>query len=449
MSEHTSSDKTASDAPEPRGISRRTLIKGSAALGAAALGVQAGAARTGATAGLKRSAFPAPAFLQGTTIRVVGTGVSLLDPIKTQAEQDLGLTLQWDVKDGLTAQQIAVTQPQAWDVYDQWFNSVKIVWGAGVCQPVDVTRLPQFSNLSPLTTEGKINENAKVGDGDAPVRLLFVQSDGTLRSDPTEQVSMLPLYHNVDAFGYHSEQVSEEDAQTWGIFFNEDYKGKIGLLNDPATGLMDLALGAQAMELASFQNIGNMTREEIDTFMAFLIEQKRGGWFRAFWNSFDESVNLMASGEVVVESMWSPAVTALRVRGIPVIYASPQEGYRGWHGGMMINKNASGGLLDAIYEYIDWWMNGWAGAVLGRQGYYFAIPENAREHLSEAEWAFWYEGQPAAEDMLAPDGGVVAKEGEVRDGGSYETRVSNIAVWNSVMDEHQYLVGKWNEFLAS
>ena len=154
-----------------------------------------------------------------------------------------------------------------------------------------------------------------------------------------------------------------------------------------------------------------MTREEIDTIMELLIEQKQAGQFRAFWNSFDESVNLMASGEVVVESMWSPAVTALRVRDVPVIYASPQEGYRGWHGGIMINEQASGATLDATYEYIDWWMNGWAGAVVARQGYYFAIPENAQEHLSDAEWAYWYGGQPAAEDMLAPDGGVVAKAG--------------------------------------
>lgn len=450
------SKKTSADSsPAPSvvspssGLSRRSLITGSAALGAAAVGARALDARASVAPLSKRSTFPAPAFLQGATLRVVGTGVSLLDPIKTQAEQDLGITLQWDVKDGLTAQQIAVTQPQAWDVYDQWFNSVKIVWGAGVSQPVDVTRLPQFANLSPLTTEGKINENAKVGAGDAPVRLLYVQPDGSLLSDPTEQVSMLPLYHNVDAFGYHSEVVSEEDAQSWAIFYDEDYKGKIGLLNDPATGLMDLALGAQAAGMTTFEDIGNMTREEIDAIMAILIEQKRGGQFRAFWNSFDESVNLMASGEVVVESMWSPAVTALRVRDIPVIYASPQEGYRGWHGGMMLNKQLSGATLDAAYAYIDWWMNGWAGAVLGRQGYYFAIPENAREYLSEAEWAYWYEGQEASEDMLAPDGGVVAKAGEVRDGGSYETRMSNIAVWNSVMDEHQYLVGKWNEFLAS
>jgi putative spermidine/putrescine transport system substrate-binding protein len=349
----------------------------------------------------------------------------------------------------LTAQQIAVTQPQAWDVYDQWFNSVKIVWGAGVCQPVDVTRLPQWENVSPLTKVGKINDEAKVGAGDAPVRLLYVQPDGSLLSDPTEQVSMLPLTHNVDAFGYHSEVVDSEDAKSWAIFYDADYKGKVGLLNDPATGLMDLALGAQAAELATFDDIGNMTRDEIDTIMDILIEQKQAGQFRAFWNSFDESVNLMSSGEVVVESMWSPAVTALRTHGVPVIYASPQEGYRGWHGGIMINGQASGATLDAIYEYIDWWMNGWAGALVARQGYYFSIPENAREHLSDAEWDYWYGGEPAAEDMLAPDGGVVAKQGEVRDGGSYETRMSNIAVWNSVMDEHQYLVGKWNEFLAS
>jgi putative spermidine/putrescine transport system substrate-binding protein len=439
--------------PEQPAVTRRTFIKGSAALGAAALSAHAGTTALGANSlvgpGAKRSAFPAPAFLQGTTLRVVGTGVTLLDPIKEQAQQDLGITLQYDVKDGLTAQQIAVTQPQSWDVYDQWFNSVKIVWGAGVCQPVDVTRLPQWENVSPLTKVGKINDDAKVGAGDAPVRLLYVQEDGSLLSDPTEQVSMLPLTFNVDAFGYQSDVVPEEDAQSWAIFYDPDYQGKVGLYNDPATGLMDLALGAQAAGLATFADIGNMTRDEIDTILNLLIEQKQAGQFRAFWNSFDESVNLMASGEVVVESMWSPAVTALRVRGVPVIYASPQEGYRGWHGGIMINEQASGATLDAVYEYIDWWMNGWAGALVARQGYYFSIPENAKEHLSEAEWNYWYGGEPAAEDMLAPDGGVVAKQGEVRDGGSYETRMSNIAVWNSVMDEHQYLVSKWNEFLSS
>ncbi len=41
---------------------------------------------------------------------------------------------------------------------------------------------------------------------------------------------------------------------------------------------------------------------------------KKAGHFRALWNTFDESVNLMASGEVVIQSMWSTAVTAVRTQ---------------------------------------------------------------------------------------------------------------------------------------
>ena len=38
-----------------------------------------------------------------------------------------------------------------------------------------------------------------------------------------------------------------------------------------------------------------------------MIELKKSGHFRSFWTNFDQSVNLMASGEVVIQSMWSPA----------------------------------------------------------------------------------------------------------------------------------------------
>lgn len=440
-----------------RGFSRRSFLKWSAgAVGATLLAACGGSAASEQTPEsgsdaptTSSSSGQAPAVITGVTLRVVGTGVTLLEPIREQAEKDLGIKLEYDVKDGPSAQQKAATQPQTWDLYDQWFNSVKIVWGANVATGIDINRLTDWDKVSALTKEGKLTPDSKEGDGDAPYRLLYVQSDNTLGSSPTEQISMLPLTFNVDSFGYHSEQVDEAHVDSWAILFNPQYRGKIGLYNDPSTGLMDLALGAQAAGMASFQNIGNMTREEIDTIMEILIAQKREGQFRAFWNSFDESVNLMASGEVVIESMWSPAVTALQVRDVPVIYASPKEGYRGWHGGIMINKQASDKTLDACYEYLNWWMNGWAGALVARQGYYFSIPEAVKQHLPQADWDYWYEGQPAAEDLTDPFGDVVAKSGSVRDGGDFETRMSNIAVWNSVMDEHQYVVTKWNEFLSA
>jgi putative spermidine/putrescine transport system substrate-binding protein len=44
---------------------------------------------------------------------------------------------------------------------------------------------------------------------------------------------------------------------------------------------------------------------------------------------------------------------------------------------------------------------------------------------------------------------MLAKIGEIRDGGSYEARMSSINCWNAVMDENNYMVQKWNEFVAA
>ena len=49
----------------------------------------------------------------------------------------------------------------------------------------------------------------------------------------------------------------------------------------------------------------------------------------------------------------------------------------------------------------------------------------------------------------ASGGDVLAKTGAVRDGGSYESRMGGIACWNALMDENNYMVQKWNEFVAA
>ena len=62
--------------------------------------------------------------------------------------------------------------------------------------------------------------------------------------------------------------------------------------------------------------------------------------------------------------MWSPAVTAVKSRGLPCIYAPLREGYRGWGGGLGLSKNLSGIELDAAYEYLNWTLNWLAGWIL-------------------------------------------------------------------------------------
>jgi putative spermidine/putrescine transport system substrate-binding protein len=57
-------------------------------------------------------------------------------------------------------------------------------------------------------------------------------------------------------------------------------------------------------------------------------------------------------------------------------------------------------------------------------------------------------GKPAAKDLPDPFGTIIIKKGDVRTGGSYWDRFK-IAVWNSVMDENDYLTKRWTEFLNS
>ena len=142
-------------------------------------------------------------------------------------------------------------------------------------------------------------------------------------------------------------------------------------------------------------------------------------------------------------------MTAVKAQGFPCIYAPLAEGYRAWGGGIGISSGVEGMELDAAYDYINWWNSGFAGGFVGRQGYYSAIPENAKEFMSQAEWDFWYEGKPAAEPIVDPFGTQLEPEGAVRDGGSFLDRMGSVVVWNSVMDEQDYLVQKWNEFIAA
>ena len=157
----------------------------------------------------------------------------------------------------------------------------------------------------------------------------------------------------------------------------------------------------------------------------------------------------MASGEVVIQSMWSPAVTAVRGRGIDCVYKGLKEGYRGWGNGLGLMSHLDGIKLEAAYEYLNWMLTGPYGAFVARQGYYSAVPETTQASLTPEEWDYWYGGKPAAVEIKDPFGTVMEQPGRSRDGGSFESRIGGIRCWNTTMDEGEYLVQRWNDFTAS
>lgn len=263
---------------------------------------------------------------------------------------------------------------------------------------------------------------------------------------------MLPLTHNADSFAYRPERLPEgfcHGNESWGWLLDPAWRARTALQSDAAIGALDAALAVQGAGLASFRDIGNMSIEEIDVLADILVRKQKEGHFAAFWSDDEEAAQLMLSPSIDIQSLWSPTLMRLHRAGVKYRLAVPREGYRAWFGGLSLSRHAKGPVLDAAYAYLNWWLSGWPGAVMARQGYYIGNPARSRDHLSSAEWDYWYAGKPAREELLGSDGLPLIDVGEVRDGGSYEARMGHIAVWNSVMDEHNYLVRRWGDFMRA
>lgn len=389
---------------------------------------------------------------QRTQLRVLGTHVTLQEKLRQKAMEDLGIDLIFEPRGSAAVLQKASMNPQSFDLYEQWSNSIRPLWASGSIQPIEKKRLQYWDEINPLSKTGKISTDARLGAGDAPYKILHIQPDGTLGTEHTDKISFLPYVHNVDSFGYNTNVIKQGEAyktESWGWLLDPKYSGKVGIVNDPTIGLFDLALATQAQGLVKFDNIGNLSKTDLDRLFNVLIDFKRQNHFSGFWNSVPESVDFMRTGRVAIQSMFSPAVSALNGQGVPVTFAAPKEGYRGWHGVMCLSSASQGRNKDAAYDYMNWWLSGWPGAFIAKQGYYISNPARSTSFLSPAEWDYWYEGKKATQALKGIDDKISVQQGDIRSGGSYIKRFSNVAVWNTAMPTYDYSLQKWYEFISS
>ena len=426
-------------AKSAKGLNRRAVLKGAAGLAGAAAG-------SGTITG-----FPAVWSQEDKVLRYLGTAVNQSDDMTKKVKEDTGITIQNIVATTDDVTKRVITQPNSFDVLDTEYFSLKKLVPSGNILPMDAKKIKEFDNITPVFTKGQLPNGKVIGDqGTAPKKVMFVEGPNSSKfsATPTEWVTLIPTVYNADTLGIRPDLI-KRPIEHWSELLNPEFKGKAAILNIPSIGIMDAAMVVESLGKYKYPDKGNMTKPEIDMTMGVLTEAKKAGQFRAFWKDFNESVNLMSSGETVIQSMWSPAVTAVRSKGIPCVFQPLKEGYRSWASGFCMSKGVTPKQADMIYEFVNWYLSGWAGAYLNRQGYYSAVLSTAKAHMEPYEWDYWMLGKPAAKDIHAPDGSLIEKAGAVRDGGSYDERMGAVACWNSVMDENDYMVRKWNEFIAA
>jgi putative spermidine/putrescine transport system substrate-binding protein len=478
-------DPSAARATTP-GMSRRELLKrgGVGAAAVAGLGAMAGPA----------AAAPAASSQFTGTLRVISLGVEWPQGAQQQAEKDLGFKFNIQLM-GTNAQvQKSITDADSFDIGGLYNYQYFQIWPTGNYVPVDTRQLTAWRQLYPVFTKGRVNpanKAATTGQGNAPYRVLFVDPGRkgrwplTTEGPKTNKEIVVwwdaarnrafnglaqpryiigpPAHFNMDSMGYNGDILTKAPGQvSWAELLNNRWKGRVALLNDPGILTQDAGNAAQALGLMKFKNLGNMTRGEIDRLVKILTTYKKNGHFRAFWATFNESVNLLASKEVVIESMWSPAVALLVAQGVNCRYAFPKEGMRGWCSAQGITKTAANDpdRNKAAYDYLNWMYNGYLGALIMRQGYYIgngsrlrnwiASPAGKAAGFDVAEYDFWYNGRPAAKNLPGITGKVGdIKKGQVRDGGSFSKRSTKYSSWNSFFTQNVYQVKRINDFLSA
>jgi putative spermidine/putrescine transport system substrate-binding protein len=380
-------------------------------------------------------------------IRILTTEIQPWRLLQARAEADLGFSLEFIELDFNSAQRLAALDPSSYDVYDQCFHNLDIVWHWRAVQAIDTRRIQQWDKLDEFPRLCGVQ--GRQGMGDVPASRLFVQQDMTLSDNPTGQISMLPTFYNFDSFAVEASALDVDTTVTsWSALVDPEWAGRVALVDEPAIGLFDLAMALSASGQMQFEDMGNMTVGEIDALVAHAMTLIQNGHFSPFWLRADEPAERFLNGELSLASIWSPTIVEMKRLGVKVRQARPKEGYRAWHGGMCLSRNLSGQKLDRAYEWLNWYLDGYAGALVARQGYYMSVPEQVRAHLPKADWDYWYEGLPAQHDLDDVAGRPAIKAGEIRSGGSRLDRASHIAIWNSTMDEHNYVVRRWNELVS-
>lgn len=379
-------------------------------------------------------------------LRLLGTSVTQTRAIKEAAREDLGFDFHFMTLDGTEAQRQGALNPGSFDVYDQWFHDIDMVWPTGSLQPLEVARINRWGEINALPKTGRLRADMPRPLGGDPSKRLFVQLDGSLGDTESDRISMLPTVHNADSFAVIGADPAE--VNSWRVLLDEAWSGHVLLQRDAAIGSFDVLLAMQARGESRAADMGDLELEEIDALTYRLGELVRQGHFHTIWTDEQEAISAVQQGQRLIGSMWWSGFSKLRAAGVEVSMVTPEEGYRGWFGGLALSSRVDDWARDAAYDYINWWLDGRPGALMARSGAYMANPDAVRAHLTEDEWRFWYQGHAARGDIRDQNGTVILTSGARREGGDYVTRMSRVRVWNTVMTEHNYLVRNWEAALA-
>lgn len=178
------------------------------------------------------------------------------------------------------------------------------------------------------------------------------------------KVMMAPADWGNSSIAYRKDLMPEDFAknESWSIFYDDAYKGKVSMLDNEVAISIGLMVGGMKYE-DSILLVGAALEEAAKNWGAKAVNVSR-----FLWNDPSEIQQGLASGEIMAAYAWNDVAKNLNKEGIPVAYAKPKEGYFTWFCGLtLLNSGKADPAL--AYDFIDAWLSPETGKTLIASGY--------------------------------------------------------------------------------
>jgi spermidine/putrescine transport system substrate-binding protein len=189
---------------------------------------------------------------------------------------------------------------------------------AGLLQPIDTARIQDWDRLFPA----------------------FKELDGVVVDG---EVYLIPMVGGTSGIMYNSDLVPG-GVTSYADVFTEEFRGKIGLDDDPLSGI---AVAAMALGIEQPLDLDDAELQQVQD---YLIEKKP--LLRALFKGDADVSQLFGSEEIVVAIPGYKGTTeVLSKDGLPAAYTLASEGQLTWTCGYSIGANAQN--VDAAYALIN------------------------------------------------------------------------------------------------
>jgi spermidine/putrescine-binding protein len=194
---------------------------------------------------------------------------------------------------------------------------------SGLVAPLDLSKIPNYSQVSPTLTSMPLVKNAGQVYG---VPLTWGPN---------------PLLYDKTAFA--------QMPTAWADLWDPKYKGKLSLWDDLSSVYMAAqVLGFGKQDPTAIYNLSDAQLEQVKTKLIALKPN-----VRKLWTTGGELTNLFQNHEVIAAMGWPLVTNQLRKAGMPIEEEIPAEGTTGWIDHLMITSSSENkDLAYALLNYM-------------------------------------------------------------------------------------------------